>query len=134
MKSQDLRLMNLVEYPNWSSDGSKAYFKVRDIYFEDGKIGLTNGIIQIPCTNLEYLKPIQLTEEILVNWCGVKEVKSKSGVIKCFELHGIKLEFSMSGNTYISQSRKLIPYLHKLQNYFFEVKDIELTINHPSAK
>jgi len=131
MKAQDLRLMNLVEYPNWNNDGSKAYFKIRDIYFENGKIGLTNGIIQIPSTNLEYLKPIPLTEEILANWCGAKEVKSKSGVMKCFKLHGVKLEFSMSGNTYISQSRKLIPYLHKLQNYFFEVKDIELTLNHP---
>ncbi len=84
--------------------------------------------------SLSELEPIPLTEEILVNWCGAKEVKSKSGVMKCFELHGIKLELSTSGNTYISQSRKLIPYLHKLQNYFFEVKDIELTINHPSAK
>jgi hypothetical protein len=125
MKANELRIGNLV--------------KIDCPDFED-KIQSTPNIHEkgILINNNPYslyeLEPIPLTEEILVNWCGAKEVKSKSGVMKCFELHGIKLEFSMSGNTYISQSRKLIPYLHKLQNYFFEVKDIELPINHPSAK
>jgi hypothetical protein len=113
MKANELRIGNLIKWCGLIEKITPSFF---DQYTED---------------EIEF---IPLTEEILVNWCGAKEVKSKSGVMKCFELHGIKLEFSISGNTYISQSRKLIPYLHKLQNYFFEVKDIELTINHPSAK
>lgn len=82
---------------------------------------------------LEYpngFKPIPLTQEWLVNF-GAERVKQKSGVIACYKLHGIKFEVSNSGNVYHSQTRKLIPYVHKLQNFMYELKDVELELKQP---
>jgi hypothetical protein len=133
MKSSELRLLNLVEYPNWNNDGSKAYFKIRDIYFDDGRIGLTNGSIIVPGSKLEYLKPILLTEEWLLKF-GFSKRDVLSSVL--YDMKNPR--FSIYLNPPIDKSNKWnilgiekninIQYVHQLQNLYFALTGEELTI------
>jgi len=133
MKSSELRLLNLVEYPNWNNDGSKAYFKIRDIYFDDGRIGLTNGSIIVPGSKLEYLKPILLTEEWLLKF-GFSKRDVLSSVL--YDMKNPR--FSIYLNPPIDKSNKWnilgiekninIQYVHQLQNLYFSLTGEELTI------
>lgn len=88
------------------------------------------GVLEYPL----HLKPIQLTEEILVNWCGAKEVMAKRGVLKEFVLKTVRIEMSNSGNFYYKNSKTDLQYLHRLQNLFHSLRNEELPLNHPSAK
>ena len=129
MKTSELRIGNLVEYPAWNNDDSKAYFSIRDIYFDEGKIGLTNGIIKLPCSNLDFIKPIPLTEEWLL----------KFGFEKADEIYFIEFNvYSMTIKEYEKGRYILNPethfnyvdieYVHQLQNLYFALTGEELII------
>jgi hypothetical protein len=137
MKASELRLFNLVEYPNWNNDGSKAYFKIRDIYFDDGRIGLTNGSIMVPGTKLEYLKPIPLTEE----WLFKFGFHLRDGFSNTFKLNVEKHQYDCAQITYSEKEGLLrfsngeekgttliphIKYVHQLQNLYFALTGKEL--------
>lgn len=130
MKKTELRIGNLVEYPAWNNDGSKAYFSIRDIYFEEGKIGLTNGIIQVPSSCLEFIKPIPLTEEWLLKF-GFEEADN------CLELE-INESISIFYAGYLGLMIDGVfgfleneqNFVHQLQNLYFALTNEELTLNH----
>jgi len=125
MKKQELRLGNLVEYPGWNKDGTKAIFKVRDIFLEGDRISLTNGIIQLPNTSIEVIKPIPLTEEWLVKF-GFESnpyqdrYENKSIHIECNKLRG-KTELWIERMPHIK-------YIHQLQNLYWVLCGKELTL------
>ena len=131
MEKTELRIGNLVEYPAWNNDVSKAYFSIRDIHFDEGKIGLTNGIIKLPSSHLDFIKPIQLTEEWLL----------KFGFEKADEIYFIEFDvYSMTIKEYEKGNYILNPethfnyvdikYVHQLQNLYFALTNEELTLNH----
>jgi hypothetical protein len=138
-KASELRIGNLVEYPNWNNDGSKAYFKIRDIYFDDGRIGLTNGSIIIPATKLAYLKPIPLTEEWLFKF-GFEKLNTKMS--DCFVFQKGLWRVAIKDNiekTYewVLWHERISPptwclsrfeYVHQLQNFYFALTGKELTL------
>jgi hypothetical protein len=131
-KASELRIGNLVEYPNWNNDGSKAYFKIRDIYFDDGRIGLTNGSIIIPATKLAYLKPIPLTEEWLLKFGFSREEKIGGDGIEFRVYHFDVLTFNTNHLWwYKCQPMNDTPleYVHQLQNFYFALTGKELTLN-----
>lgn len=79
-------------------------------------------------TKTKVFRPIPLTEQVLID-CDAVDVTMKirkKGVLKTYELHGVRFDLSNSGNIYHVYSGKLIPYLHRLQNLIFELKDVEL--------
>jgi len=62
------------------------------------QIQINENSNKIKCGGWFADSPIPLTEEWLTKKIGAKEVNSRSGVFKCFELHGIKLDMSRVGN------------------------------------
>ena len=133
MKATEFRLGNLIEYPGWNKDGSKAFFSIRDIYFEDGKIGLTNGIIQIPNTNVKHLKPIPITKKLLLT-IGFKYLDSSDRFYICSERnHLIYIYFEKVKNcfamVYNGSQFCTIEHVHQLQNLYFALTNEELIIS-----
>jgi hypothetical protein len=134
MKKQELRLGNLVEYPGWNKDGTQAIFKVRDIFWEGDKIALTNGIIQLPNTSIDFIEPIPLTEEWLVKF-GFE----KYGLMhNSYRKNPFIVEEGFITNDYYT-FRKIINkeesillkefnYVHQLQNLFWVLCGKELTL------
>lgn len=131
MEARELRIGNLVEYPNWNNDGSPAYFKIRDIYTDDNKIGLTNGIIQVPSTKLDYIIPVLLTREWLDRFGFYSEIIHESDtaiyVLKdlSFYIDYYSLQPIDSGFPIVKYK---IKYVHQLQNLYFSLTGEELII------
>lgn len=121
---QELRQNNLLEYPGWNKDGTPKYFRVRDIFWEDNNIGLTDGIIHVPKTKLDNLKPIELTEDWLFK-LGFerhmipdflyKQILNDWTRIYFNPLHKI-CELSINGH---SAALGQITCVHQLQNLFY---------------
>jgi hypothetical protein len=128
-KASELRIGNLVEYPNWNNDGSKAYFKIRDIYFDDGRIGLTNGSIIIPATKLACLKPIPLSEEWLLKFGFEKKYWGNDKNQYPFMEKGLVI-IDLLDYTIETASGLVIEmkYVHQLQNFYFALTGKELTL------
>lgn len=133
VRASELRIGNLVEYPAWNNDDSKAYFSIRDIYFDEGKIGLTNGIIKIPCSHLDFIKPIPLTEEWLLKfgfdkWNDYCYCNSKIAVEGLFKKFNESICLLRCGNDdYVELTE--IKYVNQLQNLYFALTGEELEIN-----
>lgn len=134
MKANELRIGNWVQYPNYNKDGTVKYFKIRDIYTDDDKISLTDGRIQLPSSNLKYIKPVPLTEEWLLKFRFVKS----SNKLMFLPMPKIKAELHYEkhnyGNVITIQSDfgMLIPddikYVHQLQNLYLALTGEELNI------
>jgi hypothetical protein len=130
MLKTDLRLGNLVEYPGWNKDGTSAFFKVRDIFGEDDKIALTNGIIQLPQTRLEYIKPVPITPERL-DKLGLKYLQNA-----CWEFGSMRI-YNLSDEenpryriTLAGHELCIINYVHQLQNFYHSItfKDLSVSV------
>lgn len=127
MKSIELRIGNLINYPNWNIDGTAALFRIRDIYTDNGKIGLTNGVIQLPSTKLDYINPIPLTEEWLLKF-GFHYTNDEWIVL--FWVNGrVIFAIEYTGKIFIeAKTRVHIKYVHQLQNLYFALTEEELSI------
>jgi len=130
MLKTDLRLGNLVEYLGWNKDGTSAFFKVRDIFWEDDKIVLTNGIIQLPQTRLEYIRPISLTPAWFDKF-GLKYLQNacwELGSMRIYNLsdeENTRFRISLAGNELC-----IINYVHQLQNFHHSItfKDLSVSV------
>jgi hypothetical protein len=85
------------------------------IDFDDEEVILSSGY--------EYFEPEPLTEEWLIKF-RFRFIKQKSGTQGIYSNGKMNLTLSNSGNVYYN--KKYIPYVHKLQNLYFELKDEEL--------
>jgi hypothetical protein len=130
MLKTDLRLGNLVEYLGWNKDGTSAFFKVRDIFWEDNKIALTNGTIQLPQTRLEYIKPVPITPERL-DKLGLKYLQNS-----CWEFGSMRI-YNLSDEenpryriTLAGHELCIINYVHQLQNFYHSItfKDLSVSV------
>jgi hypothetical protein len=130
MLKTDLRLGNLVQYPGWNKHGTSAFFKVRDIFWEDDKIALTNGIIQLPQTRLEYIKPVPITPERL-DKLGLKYLQNA-----CWEFGSMRI-YNLSDEenpryriTLAGHELCIINYVHQLQNFYHSItfKDLSVSV------
>jgi hypothetical protein len=142
MLKTDLRLGNLVEYPGWNKDGTSAFFKVRDIFWEDDKLALTNGIIQLPQTRLEYIKPIPITLEWMEK-LGFEKTddygdqiyyepkdRDKRHYYICFDHDDISFGLSVFGNcTSLIYDDKNLQYVHQFQNLYYALTGVELSVS-----
>jgi len=123
MKAQDFRVGNII-HNSWNGKNEKVSLDVLMSIESHG-------------SESKY-KPIQLTEEILVNWCGGID-NNYTIVIKVGRK---KIEFNWSSKVVSTGIRygwhckkyRHIKYLHQLQNLYHSIYGKELTINHPSAK
>lgn len=132
INSNELRLGNLLSYPNWYKDSINKTWSVRDIYFEDNKIGLTDRVIQT-ITKLDYLHPIPLTEEILLKvgfeYDRLEERFNFYGKNECHYILEKQNDWFFVG---IKNSKSInyfvwdIKYLHQLQNLYFALTGQEL--------
>jgi hypothetical protein len=128
MNTQDFRIGNKVFYEGKVQEISSLHSD-NTLRLRENKESKCHG-----CYKVNRIEPIQLTEEILVNWCGAKEVMAKRGILKEFVLKTVRIEMSNSGNFYYKNSKTDLQYLHRLQNLFHSLRNEELPINHPSAK
>lgn len=142
LKNTELRIGNLVHYPNYNNDGENKVFRVRDIYTDDDKISLTNGIVMLPSSRLEYIQPIPISEEMLLK-LGFIKGKSKFGddymlIRDNFEIyfvveHWVDAEegSKWQNHWFIKYTIKPfnIMYIHELQNLFFAMTGQELIYN-----
>ena len=72
------------------------------------------------------INPIPLTQEWLIKF-GFEFLRRQGGTQGVFSNGLIDLILSNSGNIYYKI--KILPYVHKLQNLYYALKDEELTIN-----
>jgi hypothetical protein len=136
IQANELRIGNLVEYPNWNRNDTPAYFKIRDIYTDDRKIGLTNGIIQIPSTKLDHIKPIPLTEEwaLKLGFINTHDGNFHKGYDLAINYNGnhvISFVWNKVLDWYIKYNGDIyrrIKSVHQLQNLYFALTGQELKI------
>mgnify|MGYP003404674707 FL=1 len=124
IKNTEFRLLNLVEYQNWNADKTPAYFMVRDIFWDEGKIALSNGNILLPHPSMDMIKPIPLTDEWIIKFGLSKEngypYKFNKGYLKIrngvffFKYHDIEVD---------------LPFVHQLQNLNFALTGVELQVS-----
>ena len=135
MIKTDLMLKNVVEYPGWNKDGTSGFFMVRDLFWEDDKIALTDGVIQLPCCRLEYIKPVPISKEWLMKFGFTVSPAANSTYISIPKLKGeIHFEDFRGGLVCIlyCSTGSFIPenieYVHQLQNLFHSLTHEELTV------
>jgi len=82
-----------------------------------------NGIITLP---IDEINPIPLTEQHLIDFGAEIFQTNRKGLQKSYKLARILFDISNSGLIYHASTRKIVPYVHKLQNLIYELKGIEL--------
>ena len=128
MLKTDLRLGNLVEYPGWNKDGTSAFFRVRDIFWEDDILALTNGFIQLPQTKLEYIKPIPLTPGWLDKF-GLKYLQNACWELGSMRIYNLsdeensRFRISLAGYELV-----ILNYVHQFQNFYHAIRMKDLSI------
>ena len=85
----------------------------------------SNNYQTISWCYLNILKPIRLKDDWLIK-LGFSFKKHKSGTQGIYSNGKMNLTLSNSGNVYYM--KQLIPYVHRLQNLYFELKNEELKI------
>ena len=75
---------------------------------------------------MDQIEGVRLNPDILEN-CGFKEVKARSGIMASFKNGGVRINMSNSGNYYYGNTP--CSYLHLLQNLFLACEGVELTVN-----
>lgn len=141
LKKNELRIGNLLHYPNYDNDGKDRVFRVRDIYTDDDKVGLTNGIIMLPSSRLKYLKPIPISGEMLIK-LGFIKGKCKFGdnyvlIRNDYEIYFVIEQWVDTNSKWINHWHIKytvkpfnIKYIHQLQNLFFAMTGEELVYKH----
>jgi len=127
MESDKLRIGNWLVYPNWYNNGKDRYFMARDLYFENDKIGLSDGIIQtlVTCDSVEYIK---ITPQILLKF-GFFEDKSDDGNdVYSLDTETFVFEWICGEGMYLDCVGMDIIYVHELQNLFFALKSKEIIL------
>ncbi len=124
MKNTEFRLLNYVEYLNWSENGTPAYFMIRDIYRDEGKVSLSNGAIMLPSPSMDMIKPIQLTEEWLLKF-GFPESDLENGKILVV---GESFDNVIGYTIRALSPNVVIKYVHQLQNLYFALTQTELVV------
>lgn len=99
----------------------------------DGRIHIENNILKT-CVNIDKLKPIPLTEEVLVE-CGFERIRQDSkyfkltyaekGTYLLFGLGNWHTEICLHSSTTAQGETK---HLHQLQNLYFALTGEELEI------
>lgn len=133
INNKEFRLLNLVEYQNWNADKTPAYFMVRDIFWDEGKIALSNGNILLPHPSMDMIKPIEITEDWLLKF-GFEKLTDKSKGFKSNSYtytKGVSFivhlnENSLSVNFWQGNEKK---YVHQLQNLFYALTGVELSVS-----
>ena len=127
VQANELRVGNLLIEENTNS--INTVFEIKKNSTRCSYIRIDNGENHISIIQNEYLKPIKLTEEILLN-CGASElVKLNDGYLR-LNLDGIQLSISPERNFFIEYVHQIpIMYVHVLQNFYFATKQKELEIN-----
>lgn len=128
MEARELRIGNLVEYPNWSNNKDKCIFEIGSISKLNDEITVTKGLIKISSKNIYYFKPIPLTEEWLLKF-GFDNTLAG---IPSFHNGMFGLFWENCSLFLLTQGVCLeIPYIksvHHLQNLYFALTGEELTI------
>jgi hypothetical protein len=132
IKNTDFRLLNLVEYQNWNNDKTPAYFMIRDIFWDEGKVALSNGKILLPSPSLELIKPIPLTDEWIKKFGFERQDNNWKTLCICNDwtyLHWERLAgLELSVNKHSVMLSHII-YVHQLQNIYFDLTGVELSIS-----
>ena len=119
MKATELRIKNLVLRDT----------EIRLISFLDETyVGLSDDFEKRGMCLLTEIKPIPLTEEILLK-CGFRKSKSGMYLFDKFSFDLSDFEFGVESDYYYLTISENIKYLHQLQNLYFALTDIELEIN-----
>lgn len=126
MVASELRHFNWVVYQNYHN-GEDKFWMVRTAYFND--VDLTDSRVQTR-VNLNLIKPIPLTEEILLK-CGLDLIGTSYFIKQLTCIYFSKpyveatqlLVKSNSGDKLTS-----VMYLHQLQNLYFELTGQELNV------
>lgn len=74
---------------------------------------------------MKYIAPIYLSVDYLIS-VGFKEVKARSGIAAAYKKGSIRINRSNSGNFYFGKTS--IPYVHRLENLYYDIEGKELTI------
>ncbi|HCD9234524.1 hypothetical protein [Elizabethkingia meningoseptica] len=112
MEIQELRLGNYVQY------------EMNSFHIAVESIELVNNLVN--ATDIEYLKPISLTDEWLIK-LGFEKSDSSSNCMK--KTNGYKFDFAGGEVLYLDSVRlKHIKYIHQLQNLYFALGGEELQI------
>jgi hypothetical protein len=119
MKANDLRINNYV-----LDRKSNEHKIVKEISSWD-KLAMVRFENEMNLPSKLELSPIPLTEEWLINF-GFEFLRQQDGTQGVFSNGLIDLTLSNSGNIYYEI--KILPYVHKLQNLYYVLKDEELTI------
>lgn len=117
LDAKDLRIGNLVLVHN------HYVAAVERIGKDIGVKTYGETISQIDYIELQYLTPIELTEEWLLRF-GYTEEDFTSGKILIVQENGVDAGFIICN---LSKS-KIFKHVHKLQNFHYELNDTELTL------
>lgn len=119
LQSKDLRIGNLLYNEN------KEVKEVVKIGFKRVWIGKIEEYWD--AVDFNDTSAIPLTIERLIAF-GAKEVMPKRGVAKEFTLKTVRIEMSNSGWFSYKNSKKVIQYVHELQNLYFALRGEELEL------
>lgn len=135
MKASELRLGNLVTVDDPRAHPQPEYKGVplRVAGWSTGAIDLepTNSSLKSFCLFEEYVDPIPLTEEWLLNKCGAIKAPDEFGglLLPPESIRILKDEngfYHLTGSPFGQEIR--LPFVHKLQNFIYEYTGTELTI------
>lgn len=123
MESNELRIGNYIYDPINKEN-------VKLVAIEQGNRPITLGCKGTSSfSGFDCLKPIQLTEEILLK-CGFEKVEHENGDYFDFELFMLKILDTYFSCVYGKQRIEYeLKYLHQLQNIYFALTNEELTVN-----
>ena len=119
MKANDLRINNYI------LDKRSNEHKIVKAISSMGELAMVRFENEMDIPFKKELSGILLTEEWLIKF-GFEFLRQQGGTQGVFSNGVIELTLSNSGNIYYGI--KILPYVHKLQNLYYALKDEELTI------
>ncbi|PPL04946.1 hypothetical protein [Parapedobacter indicus] len=131
MEITELRIKNLVYFPGWNRDGTGKIWGVRDIFWDDFRVGLSDGCIQT-MTRIDQVNPIHLTSEWLLR-LGFRipaetldnPKKDNITVVPQGNHNFVWLHTGRLGRDLIEID---VQYVHQLQNLYFALSGKELEV------
>lgn len=114
IQSNELRIGNALLYPKYWRDKTDKVWFVRDLYFENERVGLTDYKIQTSVL-LKELQPIPLSEEVLLK-CGADK--------KHFvEWHGNGYDYQPENSKTIQQDYVLGNIIIRFETFVFNKEE-----------
>lgn len=121
LEASELRIGNYLVHPIFGDECQVNGIVRSGIY-------ITNNTESLPI-HIDAFEPIPLTIEELLKF-EVKELeRPKRGVLKEFVANGVRLEVSNSGNIYYKNSKRVLGFVHHLQNLYHSLRGEELKRN-----